>query len=50
MILSSDRQAFVARELSADMDLGLYNQAIQMMQQQKYAPYYGNAENTVRTN
>ena len=33
--------AFVCRDLGTDMDLQLYNTAIQMIQQPKYQPYYG---------
>ncbi|KAG7355065.1 replication factor A [Nitzschia inconspicua] len=33
--------AFVCRELSTDMDLNMYNNLIVMMQQPKYAQYFG---------
>jgi hypothetical protein len=33
--------AFVCRDLGNDMDLGLYNTMIQMIQQPKFQQYYG---------
>ncbi|KAL3922221.1 MAG: hypothetical protein SGILL_002319 [Bacillariaceae sp.] len=42
MVLSpTTLQAFVVRPLSEDMDMALYNQTLQMMQDQKFAQYFG---------